>query len=408
MVLRVITINAAVIHELKKLPHTKGTNSATAIPRQSLHNKNTLLEEFVNKIDSDSRTSSKSSSKCAIFTKTDTFGNVISNYFRGNDHYNIDLNSFLELTVNLLEALKVRMSNMSTATGGHIPILWYTRGDIEYLLIGLVNPSSGFTIDANGSIVDNTNVDRDALRFSLRIELKPLGLHHETLHPLNLDAPKNEEGIKPYARWTRKNDDIAHYFQEYLPIDQLLNDGKETRRYVNLFNEYLNHIIPDSAPPEHKRVRFLIKQEVYQKMDQKRVLGDVVRVEEDIVPIFQAMIESHPSVFDEIPEVKPYHEYCEDNGYEDYNSIFHPKKADLDQVLNVNISIGDNLTMRGSKESLTSTTHIVASYAPSGINTYKLVTDMTLNQYNDLTSKVPEIEIKKEDFITDEILTSQP
>ena len=258
-----ITIHSAVIHELKKAHHTTGSDSVESISRQGLHQHNPLLEQFVSKIDSDARTAVRASSKCSMFSKNDTFGKVIADYFVDNSTYSLNSNDYLDLSVQLIEALSVQMSRTSTATGGHIPILWYSRDDTEYLLIGLVNPSSGFTIDANGVIIGNTNIDKEALRFSLRIELEPLATHQRFI--TNPNAGIQEADLSPYARWTRKNDDIAHYFQEFLPIDEPMNNGQETRRFINIFDEYLNHTIPD----EHKKVRFAIKQEIYNKMEQK-------------------------------------------------------------------------------------------------------------------------------------------
>ena len=395
-----IVIHAAVIHELKKSHHTVGPDSVESISRQGLHQHNPLLEQFVDKIDFDSRTAVRASSKCSMFSKNDTFGKVVSDYFSANTTYSLNNNDYLDLSINLIEALGVQMSKTSTATGGHIPILWYSRNDTEYLLIGLVNPSSGFTIDSNGIVIGNTNIDKEALRFSLRIELAPLAMHHRFL--TNLNAGIQESDLSPYARWTKKSDDIAHYFQEYLPIDEPMNNGQETRRFINLFDEYLDHIIPDSSPSEHKKVRFVIKQEVYRKMEQKRDIGEAVRVEDDIVPIFNAMRSSYPSVFENCEEITPYHQFCEDNGYENYNSIFHPKKNDLYHVLNVSVSVGENLIIKGSKEDIAATTRVVVSYDSNQNQSYKLVSDMTQEQYNKLRTQIPEIDIQPENFINDD------
>lgn len=398
-----IVIHAAVIHELKKSHHTTGPDSVESISRQGLHQHNPLLEQFVNKIDFDARTAVRASSKCSMFTKNDTFGKVISDYFTYNTRYTLDNNDYLDLSINFIEALSVQMSKTSTATGGHIPILWYSRDEKEYLLIGLVNPSSGFTINSNGIIIGNTNIDKEALRFSLRIELEPLANHHRYI--MDPETEVEEADLSPYARWTKKSDDIAHYFQEYLPIDELLNNGQETRRYISLFDEYLDHIIPNDSPSEHKKVRFAIKQEVYRKMEQRRDAGEAVRVEEDIVPIFNAMRESHPSVFENREEITPYHQFCEDNGYENYNSIFHPKKNDLDHVLNVSVSVGDNLVMKGSKEGIAATTRVVVSCDSDNNESYKFVSDMTADQYNKLKAQIPEIDIQLENFTDDDIDT---
>lgn len=401
-----INIRAAVIHEIKKMPHTTGSDCVSVICRQNLHQSNPLLQEFVRKIDLDARTSVRESSVCSMFSKHDTFGKVISDYFMNNETYELNGNEYLTLSQELIQALSVQMSGTSTATGGHIPILWYSRDETEYLLIGLVNPSSGFTIDTNGVIVGNTNIDKEALRFSLRINLQSLSLHHQFVTDSNSGI--QETNLTPYARWTKKSDDIAHYFQRYLPTDQLMNNGQETRRYINLFEEYLNHIIPNNAPLEHKRVRFAIKQEVYRKMDQKRAANEVVRVEDDIVPIFNSMAATYPSVFEQYGEVTPYHQFCEENGYEDYNSVFHPKKNDLDHVLNISISVGDNLTIKGSKEGLASTTHVVKYSDSDQMTSYKLVSDLTPTQYNELKSQVPEIDVKDAESINDDINTPEP
>lgn len=389
-----IQIKAAVIHELKKEKHVNGPDSVDIVKREHLHKHNNLLEQFVTKIDSDSRTATKASSKCSIFTKENTFGKVVSDYFVENDRHTLLLDDFLALTIKLLEALRVRMSKVLTATGGHIPILWYQRDSKEYLLIGLVNPSSGFTIDADGNIVNNTNVDKEALRFSLRVELEPLTSHHELLMSQTPEPDEDAlDQITPYARWTRKNEDIAHYFQDFLPIDQLLNDGEETRRYISLFNEYLDYVIPHTASSEHKKRRSEIKQQIYNKMNQKRIAREVVRVEEDIVPILNAMVDSYPDVFGSYDKITPYHEFCEENGYEDYNSVFNPKKSDLDKVLNVSIAIGHNLTLRGSKDGFTRASQIVVYEHDSEQNTYKLLTELSEKQYNTLKSSIPEIDV---------------
>lgn len=401
-----ITIHAAVIHEIKKDQHTVGDENISVVNRHGLHQHNPLLEQFVQKIDSDNRRATGFSSRCLSFTQEDSFGKVISDYFINESSYNLSSNSYLNLSINLVNALAQCMSKVSAATGGHIPVLWYERDNTKYLMIGLVNPSGGFTIDNSGSIISNTNIDKAALRFSLCVELNYLVEHHKFVFDPNNSEANEINDIVLYVQWTKKREDIAHYFQEYLPIDQLINDGDATRKFINRVEAYLDSIIPKTAPYEHIKAKANIQQKIYRKMEQCLNAGDSVIVTDDIVPIFEEMIDEYPNVFMHYDNIKEYYEFCEDNNYENYNSPFNAKRNDLAKVLKFKISIGKNMILDGFKEDITETTKVVAYNNEDDETCYRLVSEITETQYNDIISKIPEIQVVPEESIDYDITES--
>lgn len=200
-----INIHAAVIHELKKEQHTEGDDSVTLVERNSLHESNELLDKFTQKVDYDSRNASRVTSACGSFVQANTLAKTIASYYTQTSSQSLKVEDFLELSKKIVTSLKKQMQDELMATGGYIPILWYTRNDSEYLVIGLVNPSSGFTLDSIGEIIPNTNIDNASLRFSVSIELNIFNQHLSNSLLTNKSSNDTDSILLPnYIRWTRK------------------------------------------------------------------------------------------------------------------------------------------------------------------------------------------------------------
>lgn len=393
-----IHIHAAVIHELKKESHVSGDSSVTLVERDNLHESNNLLTRFVEKIDEDSRNANRTASECASFKKTDTLAMIMSKYYTEKNTNDINANDFLELSKNIVKALSKKMQGEFMATGGYIPVLWYKRENKDYLLIGLVSPSSGFTLDTTGAIIANTNVDNASLRFSASVELVPFNQHWSQnllLESKNVQVNADDVATLPtsYVRWTRKKDVIAQYFQSFVPTAIPLNDGDTTNKMIKYISKYLDHIIPEDCK-DKKNIKYATEQSIYRLMSEKCRSEATVNVEEDILPIFHALKSSRPDVFDKPEEVTKFSVFCEDEGYKDYNSIFHPKKNTVDKKLNVNISVGDSIVIRGTKKDIDKTTSIVVEKPNSNDTPYKLMVKLTAEEYRTIISKNPGITIE--------------
>ena len=383
-----INIHAAVIHELKKESHVSGDGSVTLVERDSLHESNDLLTRFVAKIDEDSRSANRAASECASFTRTDTFSMVMADYYNEKVTDVIEIDDFLELSKKIVRALSKKMQDETMAKGGYIPILWYKRDDKSYLLIGLVSPSSGFTLDTTGAIIANTNVDNASLRFSASVELAPFNQHW---NQINID----ETFIPPssYVRWTKKKDVIAQYFQKFVPTAIPLNDGDTTKKMITHISKYLDHIIPEDFV-DKKDLKYTTEQSIYRLMSEKCRSETTVNVEEDILPIFHVMKTSNPNVFPDIEEVTTFSVFCENEGYDDYKSVFHPKKDTIDKKLNVKIVVGESIIIRGKKKDIDKTTSIVVEKPNPNDTRYRLMVKLTAEEYSAIISKNPGIIIE--------------
>ena len=396
-----INIYAAVIHELKKESHVSGDGSVILVERDSLHESNGLLTRFVAKIDEDSRSANRAASECASFTRTDTFSMVMADYYNEKVTDVIEIDDFLELSKKIVRALSKKMQDETMAKGGYIPILWYKRDDKSYLLIGLVSPSSGFTLDTTGAIIANTNVDNASLRFSASVELAPFNQHWNQTLPLGnningTDIINIDETVTPpssYVRWTKKKDVIAQYFQKFVPTAIPLNDGDTTKKMITHISKYLDHIIPESFV-DKKDLKYSTEQSIYRLMSEKCRSETTVNVEEDILPIFHVMKTSNPSIFPNIEEVTTFSVFCDNEGYHDYKSVFHPKKDTIDKKLNVKIVVGESIIIRGKKKDIDKTTSIVVEKPNSNDTHYKLMVKLTTEEYNTIISKNPGIIIE--------------
>ena len=383
-----INIHAAVIHELKKESHVSGDGSVTLVERDSLHESNDLLTRFVAKIDEDSRSANRAASECASFTRTDTFSMVMADYYNEKVTDVIEIDDFLELSKKIVRALSKKMQDETMAKGGYIPILWYKRDDKSYLLIGLVSPSSGFTLDTTGAIIANTNVDNASLRFSASVELAPFNQHWNQINIDETFTPPSS-----YVRWTKKKDVIAQYFQKFVPTAIPLNDGDTTKKMITHISKYLDHIIPEDFV-DKKDLKYTTEQSIYRLMSEKCRSETTVNVEEDILPIFHVMKTSNPNVFPDIEEVTTFSVFCENEGYDDYKSVFHPKKDTIDKKLNVKIVVGESIIIRGKKKDIDKTTSIVVEKPNPNDTRYRLMVKLTAEEYSAIISKNPGIIIE--------------
>lgn len=393
-----IHIHAAVIHELKKESHISGDGSVTLVERDSLHESNDLLTRFVAKIDEDSRSANRAASECASFTRVDTFSMVMANYYTEKGTDIIEIDDFLELSKKTVRALSKKMQDEFMATGGYIPVLWYKRENKDYLLIGLVSPSSGFTLDTTGAIIANTNVDNASLRFSASVELVPFNQHwSQNLLLVNNNVQLNADDVptppSSYVRWTRKKGVIAQYFQNFVPTAVPLNDGDTTKKMIKHISKYLDHIIPEDCV-DKKDLKYATEQSIYRLMSEKCRSETTVNVEEDILPIFHVMKTSNPNIFPDIEEVTTFSVFCENEGYDDYKSVFHPKKDTIDKKLNVKIVVGESIVIRGKKKDIDKTTSIVVEKPNPNDTHYRLMVKLTAEEYSTIISKNPGIIIE--------------
>lgn len=396
-----ISIHAAVIHELKKESHTDDEGSVILMERDNLHESNDLLTRFVEKIDQDSRNANRAASECASFTRTDTFAMVMSDYYTEKGTNLIETNDFLELSKKIVRVLGKKMQGELMAKGGYIPILWYRREDRDYLLIGLVSPSKGFTLDTTGAIIANTNVDNASLRFSASVELGPFNQHWNQIitqdnNSNEVDSTNIDETVIPpssYVRWTKKKDFIAQYFQNFVPTAIPLNDGDTTKKMINHISKYLDRIIPNDFNGK-KDLKYATEQSIYRLMSEKCSSETTVNVEEDILPIFHIMKTSNPSIFPDVENVITFSAFCDDEGYHDYKSVFHPKKDTIDKKLNVKIVVGESIVIRGKKKDIDKTTSIVVEKLNPNDTHYKLMVKLTAEEYSTIIGKNPGIIIE--------------
>ena len=385
-----IQILAGVIHELKKTAHSSGEGSTDFISRDSLHDENDLLNQFVNKIDADSRKASRVTSKSARFTQDDTISKTILNHFENVRRQNFDKSDFLDFSITLVEAFKEHMQNTSSATGGYIPVLWYKRDEQEFLLIGTVNPTGGFTIDDNGDIIRNTNIDEAALRFSVSVELENFLAHYNNLN----NAQNTAESIINYVRWTTKrNNEISHYFQDFVPTDITIDDGKATNNFINYCNKYLNNIIPDSTT-DKSRIIDTFQQNIYRYLLEKGENGRSVDIDTEIVPMFEHLINSHPIIFEDPEEVIDFSTFCNEQGLDNYKSIFHPSISTVKSQINVNIAIKNSIKIKGTLTEIIEATELVVNNTNPDDIKYGILLELTKNEYDTIKANNPSISLK--------------
>lgn len=387
-----IQILAGVIHQLNKSAHTKGASNTTLVERDSLHDENDLLNQFVRKIDQDSRKSSRATSKSARFTENNTLSKTLIDHFKKYNQQCIQKDNFLDLSKALVRAFKIHMQDTSTAKGGHIPVLWYKRNDEEFLLMGVVNPTGGFTIDPNGNIVSNTNIDEDALRFSVSIELSQFTTHYNVSSQEN----NNELSISNYVRWTtKKNNEISHYFQDFVPTDIEIDDNKTTKNVIKYISNYLNSIIPDGTP-EKSKLLDIQKQNIYHLMLMKGKAGKTVNIEDDIIPLFGTFINSNPNIFPNTENVKDFSTYCDEQGYSnDYISIFHPNVNTVNKKINVDIEIQETIKIKGALSEIIETTELIIDNSDPDNLKYKFSVSITHGEFECIKNENPSIAIQQ-------------
>lgn len=176
---------------------------------------------------------------------------------------------------------------------------------------------------------------------------------------------------------------VAHYFQNFVPTDIPLNDGVTTKEMIKYFGKYLDEIIPDDY--EHKKnLRYTTEQKIYGLMSQKSSLDQTVNVEEDILPIFSELRTSNPLIFTEDKDILDFSEFCENEGYTGYNSIFRPKKSTVDKKLKVDIQVGESIIIKGSKSDIDKTTTLVMEQPSPNDTAYKLMIELTKEEYEEI------------------------
>lgn len=119
-------------------------------------------------------------------------------------------------------------------------------------------------------------------------------------------------------------------------------------------------------------------------MSQKCRSEETVNVEEDILPIFDALRVSNPELFPQDQDIITFGDYCENEGYTDYNSIFNPKQSTVDKKLKVDIQVGESISIKGTKRDIDKATSLVVESQQVNDKHYKLMIKLTEEEYEDI------------------------
>lgn len=129
---------------------------------------------------------------------------------------------FHNLSVRMMNILLSRINTQRLSTGGKVFITHYTHQSRDYILIAILSDKGAFTAD-NWDIIQNEILDIEHLKFAGRIDLTAWQMNE-----------------KRYISFLKGNGDIAGYFKEFLACNDALFAQVETKKLVELLNEFSN------------------------------------------------------------------------------------------------------------------------------------------------------------------------
>lgn len=330
-----IVVKEAVIHHIEK----KRNETPNLRLRDKTHPHSKELHKFVEEVVSNS-TVNRGSSVCKIFTQNNTFAQSYVNHFILNHEETEE--TFISFSKELVESLSQHMITSLFTTGGNIPILHYTKDDVEFIMVAVVTPESGVTINESTGVVESiTHISKEAIRFALNVKINGL-IDHYSLYANGMVVDDEVlEGIASYAFWTQKSKEakLSDYFQNFLPVYKRIDDTKSTKNAHSAIKKYLE------AKITNEEVRSDTYNAIVRVLYDKADKHEIVYLDEDILTIINSFEVQFPDSFDH--SIPDFSKFCEEQDLP-YQGSFNPNKDTVEKYVKFkNLKLGHSIKFSG-------------------------------------------------------------
>ncbi|MEX0447961.1 nucleoid-associated protein [Xenorhabdus sp. SGI246] len=135
--------------------------------------------------------------------------------------YNDNRVTFYDISCKMMHHLKVRSEEEQMSTGGYVLFSHIVINDNEYILVVMINSTTGSSITADFSIEDSVYLDISKLKVAGRI---------------NLTSLKNE--AERYIDFLKTKNAISNYFKKFLGCNDIMIAKKETDKLNNALKQF--------------------------------------------------------------------------------------------------------------------------------------------------------------------------
>ncbi|AIZ78450.1 nucleoid-associated protein [Actinobacillus equuli] len=259
-----IHIQAGVIHQIKKQQNAPSANASLQLQGQ-LHTANHHLSTFVDYAEQQLQKSGKNSSISGGFGIQHTLSKVLaSSYF--SSQVQID---YLQLSKDLAQGLYHFVTQKTATTGEYVPMVFYRKDEVDYLLISLISLNKYINIDSQGEFSDTNVIDNDALKIGIKINLTQMAAHYA--------MPNGDQPDNYYIQWIQRgNSKLPEYIQEFIPVGEKIDNGRTTSSLLKNVKNYTSEVFKDP------KIRHKVETDIVTLMRNKFENGESVHIEEDI------------------------------------------------------------------------------------------------------------------------------
>lgn len=270
-----IQIQAGIIHQIKKQQNTPSA-SATLQLQQNLHTTtNDHLLTFVNYAEQQLLRSGRNSSISGGFGIQNTLSNVLaSNYF------NQEQPDYLQISKDLAQGLYHFVTQKSATTGEYVPMVFYRKDNVDYLLVSLISLNKYINIDAQGEFSDTSVIDNDALKVGIKINLTAMATHYA--------MSNNQQPEDCYIQWIQRGSaKLPDYIQNFIPVGEKIDNGKSTLSTLKSIKNYTASVFEDP------KVRNRVDSDVVTLLRTKYENSEAVHIEEDIDTLLNSALTTY-------------------------------------------------------------------------------------------------------------------
>lgn len=355
-----IQIKAGVIHQIQKEQYATEEQASLKL-QENLHAVNNHLFSFVKYAEEQLEKSGKNHSVSGGFAIEHTLSKILSDsYF--NQTGQLD---YLTLSQQITKGLFEFVKRKPFTSGGYLPIIFYSEGDVDYLLISSISLNKYININEKGEFSNTDAIDNEALKVGLKIDLTAMTKHH------------NNQGETPadsYVKWVqRSKSGLPDYIQDFIPVSQRIDDSKATKSFLTYFQEYAETVFED------ENVRSKVQSDVYTLMRTKADKNEPIHIEEDIDPLLESALKTYGI------ENKPkFNEFRQEKKVS-LDSSFHVDNNKLAKVENFALSFSETgITVKGKVAELGSS---IKAFSDPQTGKKYLQIEMSDDEFNTITAR---------------------
>ncbi len=175
--------------------------------------------------------------------KTESLQILLSSYLDEN----ID---FVELSQQAMQLLKHYIDQASKATGGYLVFVHYTLFGSEFLMISMLNNTSGVAVNSNLEIDPVDYLELSKLHLAARIDLSDWQ-----------DSEQSDRYISIIRG--KESHKLSEYFRKFIGSDEAISSKQETSELFNAVSQFCEEKIADDEQKsqiKHKASEYCLEQ----------------------------------------------------------------------------------------------------------------------------------------------------